>query len=219
MLTPTLTSSLTTLLLLRLLAAAVRLAIACSRRASDVDVVILLGGCERRERAALAAAAGRRRLRGLDAAAAAALATAPVYVSSPAADVCRMAASMDAALAARVRLDETAVDTLTNFSTLVPLIAPAARRALVLTSRAHARRARALAWIILGTNGVAPTVVAVPTRAPEPPESAARAARDVLRAAAWVATGVTGAVAGRLVHGERFRHEARRAGRLERPGR
>lgn len=215
----TVLTALPLLLVLRALLAAVRALLAWTRPLDTApDAVLLLGGSEPRERAALLAVAGAApRPRGLDRAAAAALTSrsTPVYVSSPACPVVRVARGIDPGLARRVRLDECAVDTLTNFTTLLPLLT-SARRVLVLTSRAHVRRAAVLAWIVLGSGGVRPTVAVVRADTGEHPESITRLYRDAVRAIVWVLIGVSGAAVGRIVHGERFRHTPKRARRLER---
>ena len=210
-------------LLLRSLLALTRLISAARRPLAPPDAVIIMGGCADRERAALRAASGSTPPPpGLDRAAAAALTSprVPIYVSSPACDVVSVARGLgdgDGSLAARVQLDESAVDTLSNYSSLVPLLrGPHCSRVLILTSASHVRRARLLAWIVLGTRGVTPTVATVRTRARTPPESAARAARDAVRAVIWVVCGFSGASVGRLVHAERFRHTPVRARALGR---
>lgn len=110
----------------------------------------------------------------------------------------------------RVTADDTATDTVTNFSTSLPLLHTCgARHVLVLTSEPHAARAAAVAALTLGARGLGWTVV--PLRCPGAAESRLRLARDVARSALWALTGVHLGSLGRMAHPERFRHlDARR---------
>jgi uncharacterized SAM-binding protein YcdF (DUF218 family) len=92
----------------------------------------------------------------------------------------------------RVNLDRRAVDTVTNFTSLVSDFDK--RRIYhiyVITSKHHMARAKAIATIILGSAGIAFTPVSVPSG--EPPESWLRILRDIGRAMLWILTGRTGA--------------------------
>lgn len=92
----------------------------------------------------------------------------------------------------RVHLDRRAVDTVTNFTTLVEDFKQRRIQHLYLiTSDYHMRRARAIATLILGSAGIAFTPVAVPSG--EPPESPLRILRDIGRAILWIFTGLSGA--------------------------
>ncbi|MBD2578801.1 YdcF family protein [Oscillatoria sp. FACHB-1406] len=92
----------------------------------------------------------------------------------------------------RVYLDYQAVDTVTNFSTLVgELKKHSIRHVYLVTSTYHMRRAKAIATLILGSQGIAFTPLAVPSR--DPAESWLQVARDTGRAALWVFTGRTAA--------------------------
>ena len=95
----------------------------------------------------------------------------------------------------RVHLDRRAVDTVTNFTTLVADFKQRRIQHLYLiTSDYHMMRAKAIATIILGSAGIAFTSVAVPSDTP--PESWLRILRDIGRAILWIFTGRTGASLG-----------------------
>ena len=76
----------------------------------------------------------------------------------------------------------------------------------MLTSDYHARRAGALAAVILGGSGISFSLVALPSPAGgnHPQEGLLRCARDVARCLVWLLTGLTGGEVGRLLHPERF---------------
>lgn len=92
----------------------------------------------------------------------------------------------------RVNLDRRAVDTVTNFTTLVPDFKSRRLQHLyMITSGHHIARSKAIATLILGSQGIAFTPVSVPSG--EPPESWLRILRDIARALLWIFTGRTGA--------------------------
>ena len=136
----------------------------------------------------------------------------PVVVSSAA---LRGAAPFVAAgvAAHRVTVDDSATDTVSNFTAAWPLLtALGARHVLVLTSAGHAPRASAVAALTLGARGVGATVVPLRSGGGAA-ESRLRLLRDAARALLWALTGVHGGALGRLAHPERFRHlDARRRG-------
>ncbi|MEG4484690.1 YdcF family protein [Microcoleus sp. D2_18a_B4] len=92
----------------------------------------------------------------------------------------------------RVHLDYRAVDTVTNFTTLVDeLKARGIESVYLITSDDHMRRAQIIGEIVLGSRGISFKPVAVPSgRTPEPME---KAVRDGARAILWLTTGYTGA--------------------------
>ncbi|NET00270.1 MAG: YdcF family protein [Sphaerospermopsis sp. SIO1G2] len=92
----------------------------------------------------------------------------------------------------RVNLDYEAVDTVTNFTTLVDEFqARGIKSVYLITSDFHMRRACVIGEIVLGSRGIAFKAVPVPsTTSPEPIE---KSIRDGARAIVWVATGYTGA--------------------------
>jgi uncharacterized SAM-binding protein YcdF (DUF218 family) len=92
----------------------------------------------------------------------------------------------------RLHLDDRAVDTVTNFTTLVnDLKQRNIRHVYLLTSDFHMRRASAIATVVLGSQGIIFTPVAIPSG--KRSESWLRVARDGSRAVLWVFTGRTGA--------------------------
>lgn len=92
----------------------------------------------------------------------------------------------------RVHLDYRAVDTVTNFTTLVDELRDRGIDSLYLiTSDDHMRRAWIIGEIVLGSRGIRFKPVAVPSgREPEPVQ---KAVRDGVRAIVWLTTGYTGA--------------------------
>ena len=92
----------------------------------------------------------------------------------------------------RVHLDWRAVDTVTNFTTL---LGDFKRRGIqhlyLLTQDFHMPRAKAIATIILGSQGIAFTPVAIPSH--EPTETRFHILRDLGRSILWLFTGRTGA--------------------------
>lgn len=92
----------------------------------------------------------------------------------------------------RVHIDRRAVDTLTNFTSLVADFKKRNFQHLYLiTSEFHMPRALAIATFILGSQGIAFTPVSVPSN--QPPESWLHILRDSGRALLWIVTGRTGA--------------------------
>jgi uncharacterized SAM-binding protein YcdF (DUF218 family) len=87
----------------------------------------------------------------------------------------------------RVHLDYQAVDTVTNFTTLVDQFqAEGIRSIYLITSDDHMRRARVIGDIVFGSRGIAIKSVPVPSgREPEPTE---KCLRDGARAILWVST-------------------------------
>ncbi|HEY9698684.1 MAG TPA: YdcF family protein [Trichocoleus sp.] len=98
----------------------------------------------------------------------------------------------------RIHLDYRATDTVTNFTTLVPeLKQHQIQHLYLITSDFHMPRARAIATLILGSQGITFTPITVLSDEPqEPPLSTVR---DVGRSLLWIVTGRTGANFGRLL--------------------
>ncbi|WP_210404544.1 YdcF family protein [Chroococcidiopsis sp. TS-821] len=92
----------------------------------------------------------------------------------------------------RLHLDYRAVDTVTNFTTLVDEFqAQGINKIYLITSDYHMRRARVIGSIVLGSRGVEFEPVPVPSgQSPEPVE---KVLRDGARALLWLTTGRTGA--------------------------
>ncbi|NJM75782.1 MAG: YdcF family protein [Acaryochloridaceae cyanobacterium RU_4_10] len=90
-----------------------------------------------------------------------------------------------------VHLDYDAVDTMTNFTTIVDKLRSQGIDSIYLiTSDYHMRRARWIGQVILGSRGIHFESVAIPSQ--KPPESLKKAAFDGARAVLWVITGNTG---------------------------
>lgn len=91
-----------------------------------------------------------------------------------------------------IRLDGQAMDTVTNFTTLVGQFKQQRLQHLYLiTSDFHMRRARAIAAIVLGCRGIVVTPLPLPSKTA--PESWVKVLRDFGRSILWIATGRTGA--------------------------
>ena len=92
----------------------------------------------------------------------------------------------------RIHIDRAAVDTVTNFTTLVDqLRAQGIDSVYLITSDYHMRRAQVIGEIVFGSRDIYMKPVAVPSgREAEP---IAKTVRDGARAVLWVATGHTGA--------------------------
>jgi uncharacterized SAM-binding protein YcdF (DUF218 family) len=91
----------------------------------------------------------------------------------------------------RLKLDYRAVDTLTNFTTLVDdLKAQGVTKVYLITSDYHMRRSRLIGEIVLGSRGIDFQPVAIPSEQPE--EDWSKAVRDGGRSLFWLATGYTG---------------------------
>jgi uncharacterized SAM-binding protein YcdF (DUF218 family) len=90
-----------------------------------------------------------------------------------------------------VHLDYSAVDTLTNFTTLADKLRSQGITSIYLiTSDYHMRRAEWIGQVVLGSRGIQFQAVAIPTdKTPEPLE---KAIFDGARAVLWVITGNTG---------------------------
>jgi uncharacterized SAM-binding protein YcdF (DUF218 family) len=92
----------------------------------------------------------------------------------------------------RVHLDYRAVDTVTNFTSLVAdFQRQDIQHLYLITSDFHMARAKAIAFFVLGSRGIAFTPVPIPTK--EPPETWLHILRDIGRALLWLITGRTGA--------------------------
>jgi uncharacterized SAM-binding protein YcdF (DUF218 family) len=91
----------------------------------------------------------------------------------------------------RLRLDYRATDTVTNFTTLVSEFRHRRIQHLYLvTSDFHMPRSIAIATIVLGSQGIYFTPIAVPSE--QPKEPVLQIARDVVRSIFWIFTGHTG---------------------------
>ena len=91
----------------------------------------------------------------------------------------------------QVNLDYRATDTVTNFTSLVKdFQRQNYRHIYLITSDFHMPRAKAIAFIVLGSHGIAYTPVAIPTQ--KESESKLKIVRDSIRAVIWLITGKSG---------------------------
>ncbi|MGB8699713.1 MAG: YdcF family protein [Thermosynechococcaceae cyanobacterium] len=97
----------------------------------------------------------------------------------------------------QVHIDCRAIDTITNFTTLVADFKQRHLQHLYLiTADFHMARAQAIATFVLGSQGIFVTPVPIPHQSPNPshsPESWQHTLRDSARAITWILTGHTGA--------------------------
>lgn len=92
----------------------------------------------------------------------------------------------------RVHLDYQAVDTVTNFTSLVDKFqAEGFDGVYLITADYHMRRARVIGEIVFGSRGIKILPVSIPTGKPAEPRE--KCLRDGARAILWVTTGHTGA--------------------------
>ncbi len=93
----------------------------------------------------------------------------------------------------RLHLDGRATDTVTNFTTLAAdFIQKNLQHIYLITSDYHMARARAIATIVLGSQGIVVTPIAVISHE-EKSESLTRVLRDCVRSIIWIFTGRSGA--------------------------
>ena len=93
----------------------------------------------------------------------------------------------------KLQFDDTATDTVTNFTTLVDdFVKHKIQHIYLITSDYHMRRSRAIASIVLGSQGIVVTPLAVPS-SEDISESLIRVVRDCGRSLLWVFSGRTGA--------------------------
>jgi uncharacterized SAM-binding protein YcdF (DUF218 family) len=93
----------------------------------------------------------------------------------------------------RLHLDGRATDTVTNFTSLTAdFVRQKLQHIYLITSDYHLNRARAIATIVFGSQGIVVTPVGVPSQGEES-ESLVRVLRDCGRCLLWVVSGKTGA--------------------------
>jgi uncharacterized SAM-binding protein YcdF (DUF218 family) len=99
---------------------------------------------------------------------------------------------------ARLHLDYQAVDTVTNFTTLVDEFkAQGIDSVYLVTSDYHMRRAKVIGQIVLGSRGIDFKPITVPSE--RSPETVDKTIRDGARAVLWVVTGHTGSSIGQVL--------------------
>ncbi|WP_421656249.1 YdcF family protein [Leptothermofonsia sp. ETS-13] len=116
----------------------------------------------------------------------------PIWVSSGSNPEYTRAVFSDAGVNLdRVHIDRAAVDTVTNFTTLVDTLrAKGIGSVYLITSDYHMRRSRTIGEIVFGSRGIYLKPVAVPSERTSEP--LAKTLRDGGRALLWLATGRTG---------------------------
>ncbi|TVP61328.1 MAG: YdcF family protein [Nodularia sp. (in: Bacteria)] len=93
----------------------------------------------------------------------------------------------------KLHLDGRATDTVTNFTTLVEEFAERdLQHIYLITSDYHMRRSRVIATVVLGSQGIVVTPIAVPSSRNNS-ESLVRVLRDGGRSILWIFTARTGA--------------------------
>lgn len=150
-----------------------------SNKATPKKIIFVLGGASARERFAAKFAQSHPGL--------------PIWVSSGSPEAYARRVFAKAGIKkSRVHLDYQAVDTVTNFTSLVDEFqSQGINSVYLITSDDHMRRARVIGEIVFGSRGITIKPVPVPSgRAPEPTE---KCLRDGARAILWVSTGHTGA--------------------------
>ncbi|MEH2147706.1 MAG: YdcF family protein [Nostoc sp.] len=92
----------------------------------------------------------------------------------------------------KLNIDMGAVDTVTNFTSLIANFKQRRLQHLFLvTSDFHMPRAKAIATFVLGSQGIAFTPISVPSKQTDS-ESLLRIIRDIIRSLLWIITGHTG---------------------------
>ncbi len=92
----------------------------------------------------------------------------------------------------RIHLDYRAIDTVTNFTSLVKEFGDRhIHHVYLITSDFHMRRAQAIAFFVFGSRGIITTPVPIPSN--QPNETLWHVSRDIGRSILWIITGRTGA--------------------------
>lgn len=144
------------------------------------EAVVVLGGHEERERYAAKLAREYPQL--------------PIWVSSGSPQDYAQRIFIQQGIARnRLHLDYQAIDTVTNFTTLVhELQEQSIKSVYLITSENHMIRARIIGAIVFGSRGISFKPIAVPSD--NPPEPIEKTLRDGVRAVIWLTTGHTGAI-------------------------
>lgn len=142
------------------------------------DALLVLGGATERENFAAEFAREHPQL--------------PIWISGGSNPEYTEAVFADAGIdSERLHIDRAAVDTVTNFTTLVDEFQERGIDSVYLiTSDYHMRRARIIGEIVFGSRGIVLKPVTVPSN--RDTESPLKAVRDGARAVMWIVTGHTG---------------------------
>ena len=96
----------------------------------------------------------------------------------------------------RLHIDRQAIDTVTNFTTLVDeMQSEGIDSVYLITSDDHMRRARIIGEIVFGSRGI--SLKPIPVASGRTPEAVSKSIRDGARAILWLTTGYTGATLGK----------------------
>lgn len=155
------------------------LATGCGNQNLQPDAIFVLGGATEREQFAAKFAQQHPDL--------------PIWVSSGSPkDYARRVFAKAGIDKSRVHLDYQAVDTVTNFTSLVDKFQEERFNSVYLiTADYHMRRARVIGEIVFGSRKIKILPVPIPTGKPVEPRN--KCLRDGARAILWVTTGHTGA--------------------------
>ena len=113
-----------------------------------------------------------------------------IWISSGSPRLQALQIFQDANISTPINLDYRATDTVSNFTSLVKDFQGQYQHIYLITSDFHMPRAKAIAFIVLGSHGIAYTPVAIPTQ--KESESKLKVVRDSLRAIIWLITGKSG---------------------------
>lgn len=106
----------------------------------------------------------------------------------------------------RVTRDRRATDTVTNFTTIVSTLQNnQIEHIYLVTSDFHLPRAKAIAFFVLGSQGI--TFTPLPVSSKVEPESSWRIFRDVGRSIFWIITGRTGSSLEKFFTFNHFNHK------------
>ena len=116
----------------------------------------------------------------------------PIWISSGVKEVQAREIFQQAGISnRRIYLDRRATDTVTNFTTLVKdFKKQEIQHIYLITSDFHLPRAKAIAFMVLGSQGIAFTPVSIATSRLAEPKT--KLARDVIRSYFWILTRRTG---------------------------
>jgi uncharacterized SAM-binding protein YcdF (DUF218 family) len=147
---------------------------------TDPEALLVLGGHEERERFAAKLAQDYPDI--------------PIWISSGSPQEYAQKIFTKAGISSdRLHFDYRASDTVTNFTTLVEeLKMQDIDRVYLITSENHMARAKIIADIVLGSNGINFQPIAVPSN--NPPEPLEKCWRDGARSILWLITGHSGTI-------------------------
>lgn len=176
------------------------------------QAILVLGGDRDREHLAAKFAAGAAPKVYSSSKHAANVKLLPVYVSSPHDDAGRVMRRVGVH-PSRLHIDNRALDTVTNFTTMVSSFKAANySHVYMVTSDYHMSRAAMLANIILRTNGITFTSVSLPSEQEDAAKSETRIRRerDRVRAILWLIFGWHGADFLRFTKPNRYREHKKK---------